>query len=239
MSPAPGTPAIEATGLHKSFGVAPVLRGLDLRVEWGRVLVVFGANGSGKTTLLRLLAAQYRPDRGRVVVGGIDRSRDPSSIRRMIGVVAHQPMLYQDLTCRENLTFFGRMRGLNDLPRRVDEALRRVGLEARRHRRARALSHGMQKRLALGVATLHDPPVLLLDEPASGLDQEALAGLRGMFSSASGGRRAVVMVTHNLERGLEWADEVAVLSGGVIAYKAEREGLDEGRFEEAYRGGLR
>ena len=171
MNRAEGTPAIKVVDLHKDFGDYPVLRGLNLTVEWGRLLVIFGANGSGKTTLLKLLATQYRPDRGEIWVGGIRRSQDPVAIRRIIGVVAHQPMLYQDMTCQENLTFFGRMHGLDDIPRRIDDVLHKVGLEVRRHQRVRTLSHGMQKRLAIGRAILHDPPILLMYEPESGLDQ--------------------------------------------------------------------
>ncbi len=234
MNRSEGTPAIKVVGLHKDFGDYPVLRGLNLTVEWGRLLVIFGANGSGKTTLLKLLATQYRPDRGEIWVGGIRRSQDPVAIRRIIGVVAHQPMLYQDMTCQENLTFFGRMHGLDDIPRRIDDVLHKVGLEVRRHQRVRTLSHGMQKRLAIGRAILHDPPILLMDEPESGLDQEALASMGDLLRMEAGSNRTAVMTTHNVDRGLAWGQEVAVLSDGVIAYKADRESLDEGRFRGTY-----
>ena len=228
------TPAIEAVGLCKGFGAAPVLRDLYLTLGWGRVLVIFGANGSGKTTLLRLLSTLYRPDRGQIWVGGLDRSRAALSIRRIIGVVAHQPMLYQNMTCQENLTFFGRMYGLKDVDGRVENVFSKMGLEANRHQRVRTLSHGMQKRLAMGRAILHDPPILLMDEPEAGLDRGALAAMGDLMVTESGSSRTVVMATHNVEWGLERGDEVAVLSGGVISYRANRDSLDEGEFRSVF-----
>ena len=234
MNPREDTPAIEAVGLCKGFGAAPVLRDLDLTLGWGRVLVIFGANGSGKTTLLRLLSTLYRPDRGQIWVGGLDRSRAALSIRRIIGVVAHQPMLYQNMTCQENLAFFGRMYGLKDVDGRVESVFSKVGLEANRHQRVRTLSHGMQKRLAMGRAILHDPPILLMDEPEAGLDRGALAAMGDLMVTESGSSRTVVMATHNVEWGLERGDEVAVLSGGAISYRANRDSLDEGEFRRVY-----
>ena len=238
MNGAEGTPAIRVVGLQKSFGDYPVLWGLDLTVEWGQLLVIFGANGSGKTTLLKLLSTQYRPDQGEIWVGGMPRSRDPVGIRRIIGVVAHQPMLYEDMTCQENLLFFGRMYGLERLPQRIHDVLRQVQLEGCRHQRVRTLSHGMQKRLAIGRAVLHDPPILLMDEPESGLDQEALENMASVLNLRSGGNRTVVMTTHNVNLGLAWASEVAVLLDGRITYKAERESLDEAHFRGTYLRGI-
>lgn len=197
-------------------------------------MVIFGANGSGKTTLLRLLATRYRPDRGSIHLAGLETRRSAASIRRLIGVVAHQPMLYRNMTCEENLAFFGRMYGLDDVGGRVTATLAQVGLEGRRGQRVRTLSHGMQKRLAMARAVLHDPPILLMDEPESGLDQEALAGMKSLREMDSGRRRTVVVTTHNVEWGLGWGERVAVLRGGGIAYEANRDRLDEGEIRRAY-----
>lgn len=211
-----------------------MLRGLDLEVAWGGALVIFGANGSGKTTLLRLLATRYRPDRGFIRLAGLETRSAAASIRRLIGVVGHQPMLYQNMTCEENLTFFARMYGLKDVGGRVDGVLMQMGLDARRHQRVRTLSHGMQKRLAMVRAVLHDPPILLMDEPESGLDQGALERMESMMGMDSGRRRTVVVATHNVEWGLGWGERVAVLRRGGIAYEASRDGLDEAAFRGAY-----
>ena len=226
--------AIKVQGLVKGFGEYPVLDGLDLELDWGRRLTIFGANGSGKTTLLRLLSTQYRPDGGKIWVGGVDRSQNPTAVRWMIGVVAHNPMIYEDLTCEENLQFFGRMFGLKGLPARIDGVLEQVGLRKRAHQRVRTLSHGMQKRLAIARAILHDPPILLLDEPESGLDADALESLRSVIISGTERPRTVVMATHNVEVGLAWADEVAVLGEGRIIYRAERQQVDEAHLRGAY-----
>ena len=227
-------PAISVASLYKGFGGALVLRSLDLEVGWGGSLVIFGANGSGKTTLLRLLSTRYRPDRGSIRLAGLETRRSASSIRRLIGVVAHHPMLYRNMTCEENLTFFGRMYGLENVGERVGNVLNQAGLESRRNQRVRTLSHGMRKRLAMARAVLHDPPILLMDEPESGLDQGALEGMESLREMDSGRRRTIVAATHNVEWGLDWGERVAVLRGGVIAYEASRDGLDEDEFRRAY-----
>ena len=211
-----------------------MLRGLDLEVAWGTTLVIFGANGSGKTTLLRLLATRSRPDRGSIQIAGLESRRSASSIRRLIGVVAHHPMLYRSMTCEENLAFFGRMYGLKNVGERVEDVLKQVGLEGRRNQRVRTLSHGMQKRLAMARAVLHDPPILLMDEPESGLDQGALEGMESLREMDSGRRRTIIAATHNVEWGLGWGESVAVLRGGGIAYEASRDGLDEAEFRRTY-----
>ena len=150
--------AIEVKGLRKSYGDWPVLRDLDLTVQWGEFLVLFGANGVGKTTLLRILSTQARPDAGAVRVAGYDYRRQAPAIRRRVGVVGHKGFLYDDLTCRENLTFYGRLFKVKDIRQRSDAVLSRVGLSSRADQRVSTLSHGMQKRLSIARAILHRPP---------------------------------------------------------------------------------
>jgi len=229
-----GAPAIRVSSLYKGFGGPSVLRGLDLEVAWGTTLVIFGANGSGKTTLLRLLATLSKPDRGSVRIAGLETRRSAASIRSLIGVVAHHPMLYRNMSCEENLLFFGRMYGLEDVDERVQKGLGQVGLEGRRNQRVRTLSHGMQKRLAMARAVLHDPPILLMDEPESGLDQGALEGMESLREMESGRRRTIIAATHNVEWGLSWGERVAVLRSGGIAYEASRDGLNESEFRRTY-----
>lgn len=227
-------PAVSVESLYKGFGGPPVLRDLDFQVEWGRTLVVFGANGSGKTTLLRLLATRYRPDRGLVRLAGLETRNAASAIRRLIGVVGHTTMLYLSMTCEENLNFFARMYGLQDVPKRVDGLLTQMGLEARRSQRVRTLSHGMQKRLSMARAVLHDPPILLMDEPESGLDQGAIERMEALRETNAGEPRTIVAATHNIDWGLGWADDVVVLRAGRISYEAARDRLDEALFRRNY-----
>ena len=227
--------AIEVKGLRKGFGEEPVLWDLDLTVDWGEFLVIFGANGVGKTTLLKVLSTQARPDGGELWVGGMEVGRNPGAIRRMVGVVAHRSLLYEDMTCRENLLFYGRMFRLKQLQPRVEEVLRIVGLEGRQDHKVRVLSNGMQKRLSIARAILHDPLILLLDEPESGLDQEALDMLGGILEVWNRNGRTVAMTTHNLEQGLAWGERVAILSKGRIAYEESRRSLDVASFRGTYR----
>ena len=228
------TLAIELKGLGKSFGRSPVLRDLDLEVPWGQVLTVLGPNGSGKTTLIRVLATLTRLDEGTARVAGLDVVRYGQSIRRMVGVVTHDTLLYEDLTAHENLKFFSRMFGLDDVEARIEAVTRRMGMSSRLEHRVSTLSHGMKKRFSIARALLHDPRVLLMDEPETGLDQEALAMLDEVVSSKGTPPRAVVMTTHNLERGLALGDRMAILAKGKIAYQESLGPTGASGAREAY-----
>ena len=227
--------AIRVSGLRKGYGDLPVLWDLDLTVGWGQFLVIFGANGAGKTTLLKVLSTQARPDEGEVRIGGVDRGQNPGAIRRMIGVVAHKGLVYEDMTCQENLVFYCRMFGLKRAHERVEEVLTLVGLADRRHARVGTLSHGLQKRLSIARAILHEPSILLLDEPEAGLDQEALDMLGNLLDDWKAQGGTVVMTTHNLEHGLAWGELVAILAGGKIAFEESRHSLDVAGFRGTYR----
>ena len=215
--------AVRAEGLEKSFGDWPVLWDLDLTVHWGEVLVLFGSNGVGKTTLLRILSTQSKPDAGTLLVAGYSQRRQPEAVRRRVGVVGHQTFLYEDLTCRENLVHYSRLFGLEDRQRRVAEALSRVGLADRGNRLVRTLSNGMQKRLSIARATLHQPRLLLLDEPEAGLDRESVAILKSLLEEWTEAGRSVVMTTHDVELGLSWAHRAAVLRSGGIQFPSSDE----------------
>ena len=227
--PAGAASAIEVAGLRKGYGDLPVLWDLDLSLGWGEFLALFGANGSGKTTLLRTLAGQARPDEGRVRIAGYDLRRRPAAARRQVGVVTHSGYLYDDLTCRENLTFYGRLYTVDNLPARVAEVLDRVGLSRRADRRVRSLSHGMQKRLAIARAILHRPSLLLLDEPESGLDRESVSALANLLQEWTASGRSVVMTTHNVDLGLAWATRAAVMSNGKLNLEGAQDYLGVGR----------
>ena len=211
--------AIEIRGLSKAFGRTPVLRGLDLEVPWGQVLTVLGPNGSGKTTLVKVLATLARPDEGEVRVAGLDLKGQAERARRATGVVTHDALLYDELTGYENLRFFGRMFGLDRLDDRIADVAGRLGVVDRLQQRAGTLSHGFRKRLSIARALLHDPRVLLMDEPESGLDQEALQMLDRVVGDRANPDRTVLITTHNLERGLAFGDSLVILARGEVAYQ--------------------
>ena len=213
--------ALRAVGITKRFGPRLVLKGINLSLAPGERVAIFGPNGAGKTTLLRILATVSTPTTGRVVVDGIDPQDDPLEARRRIGVIAHHPYLYDDLTARENLRFFGRMYEVPDLERRILEIATRLGLATRLDDRVGTFSNGMQQRLAMARALLHDPEVLMLDEPEAGLDQDALDLLVALLGEpTSGRRRAALVVTHHLDLGLALSDRVAILAGGKFVFHA-------------------
>jgi len=193
-----------------------VLRGVDLTVGWGEVAVLFGANGAGKTTLLRILAGLTRADAGTAHIAGRAMHGRGNRARRLVGFAGHQTMLYSDLTCRENLEFYARLCGIRDANDRIAQVLGQAGLSDRTNRRVRTLSHGMQKRLSMARAILHEPAVLLLDEPESGLDAESVAALGRFLRDWAGAGRTALLTTHSAEVGLAWANRALTLAGGRI-----------------------
>ena len=220
--------------MEKWYGPLPAVRGIDLTLARGEFLTIFGPNGAGKSTLLRMLCGAVRPTRGTVDVMGERVGGDEDGWRRRIGLLSHQTFLYPGLGAAENLDFYARLYSLPDRKRRVDEALREVGLMERAADRVRTFSRGMQQRLALARTLLHDPEVVFLDEPYTGLDPHASAMLRAVLDRLKDGRRTVVLVTHNLSQGLEQADRVAVQVGGRWVSDERRADIDAARWEQVY-----
>ncbi len=212
-----GSPAISAAGLRKDYGDRSVLRGVDISVPWGQTAVLFGPNGAGKTTLLRILAGLSRPDAGDTHIAGFQMRRSGGRARTLVGFVGHQTLLYSDLTCRENLVFYAKLYGVEDSAHRIGRVLERLNLADRADRRVRTLSHGMQKRLSLARAILHEPAVLLLDEPESGLDADSVASLGHLLKDWSTSGKSALLTTHSSEIGQAWADRVFILERGRLA----------------------
>lgn len=226
---------IEARQVVKTFGLKPVLRGLDFQVEAGEFVALVGPNGAGKTTFLRILASLSRPTLGEVRVAGFRLPAQASAVRRRLGVLSHMPLLYADLTAEENLRFFGRMYALENVEARMDAVLELVGLQKRRRDLVRGFSRGMQQRLAIGRAILHDPDVLLFDEPHTGLDQEAAAMLDELLREVATQGRTIVMTSHDLGRAADLATRVDILSKGKIAASQSKAEIDPLRLPEFYR----
>ena len=225
---------IETRSLTKTFGLQLVLRGVDLDVAPGEFVALLGPNGAGKTTLLRILATLSRPSFGQARIAGFPLPAGADEVRRRLGVVSHHPLLYGDLTAEENLLFYARMYGLPQRTQRIAAVLGQVGLAARRRDLVRTFSRGMQQRLAIARAVLHDPEVILFDEPYTGLDQDASAMLDGVLRDVAARGRTVLMTTHDLARALVLADRLMILSRGVIAYSARRDEVDPAGFAPTY-----
>jgi heme exporter protein A len=218
------TPAVRVENVEKWFGRTSALQGVSLTVQRGDFVVFLGRNGAGKSTLLRVIARIVKPNSGKVEVCGVDVLRNPEAGRERLGFVAHSSFLYRNLTAFENLRFFAGLYRLREPGDRVQLALRWVGLEESAHRRVHGFSRGMQQRLSIARATLHDPDILLLDEPFSGLDLEASELLGQWLQSFVANGKTVLMATHDLEQGLRGANRWAFVDRGKIA--RELEGAD-------------
>jgi heme exporter protein A len=229
---------IKVHRLVKRFGSKTVLRGLDFEVRQGEFVALLGPNGAGKTTFIRVLASLSRPTLGTVQVAGYLLPDQAAAVRARLGVVTHQPLLYGDLTAEENLHFYGRMYNVMELNPRINEVLEMVGLAGRRNDLVRTFSRGMQQRLAIGRAILHDPEVMLFDEPHTGLDQDACDMLDGFLRDVAGRGRTVVMTSHDLARVEELATRFDVLSHGVIAASTRQDDLVNDNLLNFYRQSL-
>jgi heme exporter protein A len=226
---------IEARQLTKSFGPRTALAGVDLSMGAGEFVTLVGPNGAGKTTLLRILATLSRPSSGTLRITGLDTSRQGEEVRRYIGFLSHRTLLYDDLTAEQNLRFYARMYDIPLDSGRVEGLLEQVGLGLRRHDLVQAFSRGMRQRLAVARSVLHRPRVLLLDEPYTGLDPQAVDMLASLLTRLSGEGCAVLLTTHRLGRGLATGERVIVLHRGRIAYDRPRAAVSLRKFSDTYR----
>jgi heme exporter protein A len=208
-------PAIRAVGISRRYGGTLALRNVDLTLDPGERLALTGPNGAGKTTLIRVLATALRPSAGSLSIAGIDAMRHPAHARRLVGVVGHQSYLYGDLSVRENLRFYSRLYGLERPRGRIAEVLALVGLDARADEPVRGLSRGMQQRASLARGILHEPQILLLDEPETGLDEAAQATLAALIEDYAGQGRSIVLASHRLDWARQLTDRSLMLDAGV------------------------
>jgi heme ABC exporter ATP-binding subunit CcmA len=230
-------PLFQVEHVYKRFGTKVALRDVNFKLIVGESVALLGANGAGKTTLLRTLATLSRPTRGRVTAFGVDAWSARPEIRARLGVVAHQPYVYPELSCAENLIFFATMFDLDDASDRAATALTRVGLAGRADDRAATLSRGLLQRLNLARAILHEPAALVLDEPDTGLDAAGRTVLSEIVRAQVARGGSVVLTTHALDFALELATRVVILADGRVMLDAPRDVVSEAEVVQAI-GGL-
>jgi heme exporter protein A len=211
---------------------------MDFSVAPGEFVAIMGPNGAGKTTFLRILASLSRPTLGSVIIAGYSLPSQATAVRSRLGVVSHLPLLYGDLTAEENLHFYARIYDLHQPDQRIAQVLDLVGLAARRRDLVRTFSRGMQQRLAIGRAVLHDPEVMLFDEPHTGLDQDACQMLDTVLREIAARGRTVVMTSHDLARVADLASRFDVLSRGMIAASIQRSQIEPDQLLAFYRQAL-
>lgn len=226
--------AIKAEALTRSFGNLKALRGIDLQLIKGRFLTIFGPNGAGKTTLIKVLATILKPTSGKLEIMGLDAKNEGEALRRRLGLLSHNIFLYPHLSPYENLKFYGTMYGVMNLKDRIEEVLREVDLWERRHQPVRTLSRGLQQRAAIARTIIHNPEIIFLDEPFTGLDQQSARKFRLLMDKLQPGLRTIVMSSHNIQQGLEMSQELAILVRGRIVYQADSSQLDRNNFEQLY-----
>lgn len=209
-------PLIRIEKLGKRYGRKSILRDLTLQVYPGEVVALMGANGAGKSTLIRLIAGLERADRGEIWLGRVALKRAGPEIRRYVGLVSHQSFLYENLSARENLRFYSVLYDLMGADERIETLLHQVDLWRRRDERVATYSRGMLQRLSLARALLHNPPVLLFDEPDTGLDSESLDMLGELIADLRRGGRALLVTTHDRGRGEVWGDRICLLRQGRV-----------------------
>jgi heme exporter protein A len=212
--------ALAIREVSQRYGGRWALAKASLEVPAGQCLSILGPNGAGKTTLLHVLATLILPTAGDVVIGGASLKTNPADLRQHVGLVAHQPLLYPHLTVLENLSFFARLYHLPHWPGRAEDLLKRVRLWSQRHQPLHALSQGQKQRVAIARALLHDPDILLLDEPYAGLDLRAAERLDKLLDDLTGLGHTTLITTHDLQRGLERSDQLLILAEGRVVYQA-------------------
>ena len=226
--------AVEVRHISKTFGTRKAVDDVSFELPEGAFLSIFGPNGAGKTTLLRVLSTLARPSAGEARICGIDLREEPDEVRGRVGLISHQSMLYPDLTAEENLMIYAELYGVENPRERVAELLEAVGLSHRRLDQVRTFSRGMTQRVSIARALVHDPDVVFLDEPYSGLDPHAVDIFDSLIEQVRGDR-TFVMVSHDLVKGFEMCTHALVLARGRVVEFAPKEELEFGAFSALYR----
>lgn len=225
---------VETRGLVKKFGFKTALRKVDLFLEAGDCLALFGPNGAGKTTLIQVLCSLMLPTSGRVVIAGFDTRYEAGALHKIIGVIAHDTFLYNNLTAAENLKFYGRMYNVPRLNEKIEELIKLVGLSEYMNDQVQTFSRGMKQRLSVARAIIHDPMILFLDEPYTGLDQQGAEDLKQLLIKFRNQGKTIILTSHNLSRGLELCNQVAILKSGALIYQEDITKINKDDFKQIY-----
>lgn len=225
---------IEVRDVTKRFGHKTALYRINLFLKKGDFLALLGPNGAGKTTLIQILSSLMRPTTGDLWIAGHDVGKKGEELRRIIGVISHHTFLYDHLTAYENLIFYGLMYDVKNLSEKIEGLLERVGLRDRRHERVHTFSRGMQQRLSIARAVLHNPSILLLDEPYAGLDRKGGEMIKEILEDHRKRGCTIVMTSHDLERAVELCNRVAILRSGVMVFDQEVSRIARSDFQHLY-----
>jgi heme exporter protein A len=225
---------LETKDISKYFDRFKVLSNINIKLEEREFLTIFGANGAGKTTLLKIIAMLLKPNSGVIYFNGIDMQRSSDSVRKSIGFITHNTFLYNDLSSYENLKLYSILYDVKNCEEQINIVMEKVGLLRRSSEPIRNFSKGMHQRLAIARAFLHNPTLLLLDEPYSGLDQKALNVLNQMLENFHNEGKTAIITTHNIERGMEIADKVVVLNKGSIVFEKNKKQMEISEFKNMY-----
>lgn len=225
---------IKLQNVKKSYGNFNALTDISFDLFRGDFLSIFGPNGAGKSTLLKILSAQTRHTKGKVLFDNVELNSKPNEFRKSFGVISHLPFLYENLTAEENLKFYGKIYSVKDINRRVDELLKKVELINRKKDLVRNYSRGMLQRLSIARALVHNPDIILLDEPYTGLDQHASYILTNILKEQFENKKTIIMVTHNLSRGYDLASKIVIMKQGKIAFMEDKINVPEYEFEDIY-----
>jgi len=225
---------IVTRGLTKKIGSKQILKGVDMEIAPGEFVTCFGPNGAGKSTTLKILAMLSKPSGGQVLIDGQDTQEQGSKLRRRIGVISHNSFLYDNLTARENLEFYGRMYEVPELNKRINQLLEDVGLSYAASELVHSFSRGMQQRLSIARSLVHDPPILLMDEPYTGLDEMAKGVLNTILKQLAQSKYTVFLITHDFDQGLDQSDQALILVGGRIVYTCNPRSLKREDFRRCY-----
>lgn len=203
------------------------MRNINLNIKKGEFFTIFGPNGAGKTTFIKILSTLINPTSGKVIIANYDIKEKPIEVRKIIGVISHETYLYHELTASENLRFFGKMYDVKDLESRIDELLKQVGLIDRKNDRIGTFSRGMKQRLSIARALIHDPQVLFLDEPYTGLDKHAISIFDKILKDIKTDDKTRILISHDLEKGISLCDRAVILTKGKIAYEYNKDELKD------------
>ena len=226
---------ITLSGLTKSYGYNRVLGEINLNFSRGEFVTILGPNGAGKTTLIKILSTLIKPSAGDAEISGYDLKKDVSKIRGITGLLSHENFIYNDLTVYENLIFFAEMFNVWDKADSVKKIIQRLGIEKKRGELIRNLSSGMKQRVSIARALIHDPVILLLDEPFVGLDIDGVSILIDILKEAKEEEKTVIMSTHDMQNGNFLADRVVILNEGEVIYNKYSSEIDMDGFESDYK----